>query len=65
MKYRVNEIALDFSVDYEISLAEKQAVTESVTGRIWEAEDVYDLVEQITDLTAFCVESLIDYEEVQ
>jgi hypothetical protein len=71
MKYRVNDIAFDFSVDdglpedYKITTAEKEAVTKAVTSKIWEADDVYDLVEQISDKTGWLVDDYIDYEEVQ
>jgi hypothetical protein len=61
MKYRITEIDLDFDDSIgELPDLEKQDVIDEVLATTWEADDADDLVEEITCITGWCVNS-IDY----
>jgi hypothetical protein len=61
MKYRITEIDLDFDDSIgELPDLEKQDVIDEVLATTWEADDADDLVEEITSITGWCVNS-IDY----
>ncbi len=61
MKYRITEIDLDFDDSIgELPDLEKQDVIDEVLATTWEANDADDLVEEITSITGWCVNS-IDY----
>ena len=61
MNYRITSINIDFEDDnFELSPTEQQDVIDDVMSTTWEASDDDDLVEEITSVTGFCVNS-IDY----
>ena len=61
MNYRITQINIDFEDDnFELSPTEQQEIIEDVMSTTWEASDDDDLVEEITSVTGFCVNS-IDY----
>ena len=61
MNYRITQINIDFEDDnFELSSTEQQEIIEAVMSTTWEASDDDDLVEEITSVTGFCVNS-IDY----
>ena len=61
MRFRVTEINFDFEDDnFELSPIEQQEVIEETLATTWEASDADDLVEEITNATGWCVNS-IDY----
>tara|TARA_B100000902_G_scaffold177046_1_gene170639 strand:- start:420 stop:662 length:243 start_codon:yes stop_codon:yes gene_type:complete len=61
MNYRITQINIDFEDDnFELSPTEQQDVIDDVMSTTWEASDDDDLVEEITSVTGFCVNS-IDY----
>ena len=61
MNYRITQINIDFEDDnFELSSTEQQEIIEDVMSTTWEASDDDDLVEEITSVTGFCVNS-IDY----
>ena len=61
MQFRVTEINFDFKDDnFELSPIEQQKVIEGTLDTTWEASDADDLVEEITNATGWCVNS-IDY----
>ena len=61
MHYRITQINIDFEDDnFELSPTEQQDVIDDVMSTTWEASDGDDLVEEITSVTGFCVNS-IDY----
>ena len=61
MNYRITQINIDFEDDnFELSSTEQQDIIEDVMSTTWEASDDDDLVEEITSVTGFCVNS-IDY----
>ena len=61
MQYRITSINIDFEDDnFELSPTEQQDVIDDVMSTTWEASDDDDLVEEITSVTGFCVNS-IDY----
>lgn len=61
MQFRVTKINFDFEDDnFELSPIEQQEVIEETLATTWEASDADDLVEEITNATGWCVNS-IDY----
>ena len=61
MQFRVTSINFDFEDDnFELSPIEQQEVIEETLATTWEASDADDLVEEITNATGWCVNS-IDY----
>jgi len=61
MHYRITEIDIDFEDDnYELSSSEQKEIIDDVMSTTWEASDSEDLVEEITSVTGFCINS-IDY----
>jgi hypothetical protein len=61
MQFRVTKINFDFEDDnFELSPNEQQEVIEETLSTTWEASDADDLVEEITNATGWCVNS-IDY----
>ena len=61
MNYRITSINIDFEDDnFELSPTEQQDVIDDVMSTTWEASDDDDLVEEITSVTGFCINS-IDY----
>ena len=61
MQYRVTEINIDFEDDnFELSPTEQSEIIDDVMSTTWEASDSEDLVEEITSVTGFCINS-IDY----
>jgi len=61
MNYRITQIDIDFEDDnFELSPTEQQDIIEDVMSTTWKASDDDDLVEEITSVTGFCVNS-IDY----
>lgn len=69
MKYQITSIQFDCFLDCEDDWSESdQIMTEErlndvYTGRIYDADDEDDLVDQITDATGWCIKS-IDYRHV-
>ena len=61
MQFRVIKINFDFEDDnFELPPIEQQEVIEETLSTTWEAVDADDLVEEITSVTGWCVNS-IDY----
>ena len=61
MQFRVTKINFDFEDDnFELSPIDQQEVIEETLATTWEASDADDLVEEITNATGWCVNS-IDY----
>jgi hypothetical protein len=61
MQFRVTKINFDFEDDnFELSPIDQQEVIEETLSTTWEASDADDLVEEITNATGWCVNS-IDY----
>ena len=61
MQYRITEIDIDFEDDnYDLSSSEQREIIDDVMSTTWEASDSEDLVEEITSVTGFCINS-IDY----
>ena len=61
MQFRVTNINFDFEDDnFELSPIAQQEVIEETLATTWEATDGDDLVEEITNATGWCVNS-IDY----
>ena len=66
MKFNVTEIEFDFddwyalNWDIPITSDEAKEITESALG-IWDTSDEDELIEQITQLSGWCIKS-IDYE---
>ena len=64
MRFDVTEIEFDFddaySEEYPLSFDDEIALRDSALG-IWDTLDEDDLIEQITELSGWCIKS-IDYE---
>ena len=60
MRYNVTDIEFDFD---EVSFYEARAITALGKG-IWDASDEDDLIEQITELSGWCIKS-IDYKSME
>jgi hypothetical protein len=66
MLFQVTKIEFDFEMedDDEVPSQDYQdAITEEIIGQIWEADDDYDLVEEITCATGWCIK-FIDFRDV-
>ena len=58
MQFRVTEI--DFDFDDAMTVDDQQEILDEVLATTWEASDPDDLVEEITNATGWCINS-IDY----
>ena len=68
MKFQVTDIKFDCSLDDSDYTESERIYTEemmnvSYIGTIWEADDGDDLIEEITDVAGWCINS-IDYRIV-
>ena len=68
MRFNVTKIEFDFSTDtydfdYEVSPDEADIIEEDNLG-IWDASDEDDLIEQITEESGWCINS-IDYQTLK
>ena len=68
MRFNVTKIEFDFSTDtydfdYEVSPDEADIIEEDNLG-IWDAYDENDLIEQITEESGWCINS-IDYQTLK
>lgn len=69
MKFNVTEIEFDFDDWYalnwesKLTFDEEREVHDSALG-IWDASDEDDLIEQITELSGWCIKS-IDYKSIE
>ena len=67
MKFNVNDIEFDLndslSEEYSLSFEEEIELHDSALG-IWDTLDEDDLIEQITELSGWCIKS-IDYEIIK
>jgi hypothetical protein len=65
MKFQVTKIEFDFEVEDDEYPSDdyQQALTEETIGQIWDADDVYHLVEEIVCDTGWFIKS-IDYRHV-
>lgn len=67
MKFQVTEIEFDFTDDVDdeaVDVETQEEIYDEVLSTIWEADDEDDLVEEITTLTGWCVNSL-NYRRVR
>ena len=61
MKFNVTEVEFDFDLDYaKLTFDEEIEVRDLALG-VWDADDEDDLIEEVTEASGFCIES-IDYE---
>ena len=67
MKFNVTDIEFDLndslSEEYTLSFEEEIELHDSALG-IWDASDEDDLIEQITELSGWCIKS-IDYKSIE
>ena len=67
MRFNVTDIEFDLndslSEEYSLSLDEQIELHDSALG-IWDASDEDDLIEQITELSGWCIKS-IDYKSME
>ena len=68
MRFNVTKIEFDFGTDtydfdYEVSPDEADIIEEDNLG-IWDASDEDDLIEQITEESGWCINS-IDYQTLK
>ena len=67
MRFNVTDIEFDLndslSEEYSLSLDEEIELHDSALG-IWDASDEDDLIEQITELSGWCIKS-IDYKSME
>ena len=69
MKFNVTEIEFDFDDWYDrnweskLTFDEEREVHDSALG-IWDTLDEDDLIEQITELSGWCIKS-IDYKSIE
>ena len=67
MKFNVKDIEFDLndslSEEYPLSFEEEIELQDSVLG-IWDTLDEDDLIEQITELSGWCIKS-IDYKSME
>jgi len=66
MQFQVTEIEFDFTTDdgeYELQPSRQEQIIDETIGQVWEAIDEDDLIEEITDVTGWCIKS-IDYRHV-
>ena len=65
MQFKVTQIEFDFDdamADESITDEYKQEVIDETLGCVWEAVDEDDLIEEITNATGWCINS-IDYRQ--
>ena len=67
MKFQITYVEFDFDDDYEEGwegdpIPQQQIIDETI-GQIWDADDEYDLVDEITCATGWCIKSL-DYRHI-
>lgn len=56
MLFRITDIVFDFETsEGEVSETTKQEALSSVLGKVWEADNLDDLLEKITDETGWCI----------
>ena len=67
MRFDVTEIEFDFddaySEEYTLTFDDEIALRDSALG-IWDTLDEDDLIEQITELSGWCIKS-IDYKSIE
>ena len=64
MKYMVYDVEFDFTDSQgEITPEHKACINYDTVG-VWDASDEDDLIEQITELSGWCIKS-IDYEIIK
>ena len=67
MRFDVYEIEFDlddaYSEEYTLTFDDEIALRDAALG-IWDASDVDDLIEQITELSGWCIKS-IDYKSME
>ena len=65
MQFQVTQIEFDFDDLEESQIADeyKQELTDEMIGSFWEACDEDDLIEEITNETGWCINS-IDYRHI-
>ena len=67
MKFNVTEVEFDLndslSEEYQLTFDDEIALRDAALG-IWDASDVDDLIEQITELSGWCIKS-IDYKSME
>tara|TARA_B100001094_G_scaffold327296_1_gene385196 strand:+ start:54176 stop:54382 length:207 start_codon:yes stop_codon:yes gene_type:complete len=64
MEFKVTEIKFDFDdamTDESITNEYKREVTDETIGHIWNADDGEDLIEEITTVTGWCINSIDFY----
>ncbi len=61
-KVQVTAIAIDWQDEWDwidpISSAERNRITKSIIGTVWDAADVGDLISQITETYGWLIESI-------
>ena len=62
MQFQVTQIEFDFDDSFEIENYDQDIIDE-VLATTWEASDEYDLIEEITCASGYCIKS-IDYLHV-
>ena len=67
MQYRITKIEFDFDSDIldteQMTDEDCQEIIDETMSTTWEASDEDDLIEEITDATGWCINS-IDYRHV-
>ena len=69
MKFNVKDIEFDFdefgdgNPEWQLTFDEEREIHDSALG-IWDTSDEDDLIEQITQLSGWCIKS-IDYEIIK
>ena len=66
MQFKVTQIEFDYDdamADESITDEYKQEVIDETLGCVWEVDDEDDLIEEITNATGWCINS-IDYRHV-
>ena len=62
MKLKVTGLTIDWQEEWDfidpISSAERERITESILGTVWDAPDAGDLVNQITEAYGWSIESI-------
>ena len=65
MQFKVTQIEFDYDdamADESITDEYKQEVIDETLGCVWEVDDEDDLIEEITNATGWCINS-IDYRQ--
>ena len=63
MTFQVLWVDFDFEGS-ELSHFEQDSLSAEIIGSLWEADDEEDLIEEITGVTGWCIQSL-DYQHVR